>query len=196
MNILLHRYRLAILLIWIASMTHANCGVIDTLDKLHSVETRLSHNPNSPLFTSDIRFLTSQARQLSGSSVTEGLGASPISDKGTAFLYFIYYAKKLALEVSVDDPSTAMRHFQNPVVRENITDVGTFLTEMRCSESEIANAESFPIVPSDQIDIDLLVARAYLGSVFTMRNVLIVIAIVAALLSRALLKQSKNQKAS
>ena len=196
MNVILHRWRLACVLIWIASAAHANCGVINTLDKLHAVESRLAHNPTSPLFTSDIRLLTSQARQLSGSSITEGLGANPVSDKGTAFLYFIYYAKKLALEVSVDDPTTAMRHFQSPAVLDNIATVGNYLTDMRCSPAEIARAENFPIVPSDQIDIDLLVARAFVNAHFTLRNVLLVIAIVAALLARALLKQSQKQRRS
>jgi hypothetical protein len=189
-----HRCLLAWLLAWTACAAHANCGVIETLDKLHSVETRLMRNPNSPLFTSDIRYLTNQARQLSGSSITDGIGANPLSDQGSAFLYFIYYAKKLALEVSVDDPATAIRHFQNPEVSENIATVGSYLGEIHCSAAEIESAEDFPVVESDQIDIDLLVARAFVTRAFSMRNVLLTIGLMTALLAVALLRQSKERK--
>ncbi|MCG3266415.1 hypothetical protein [Yoonia sp. I 8.24] len=182
MNAFFHRWMLASVLIWAAFAAHANCGVIDTLDKLHSVETRLMRNPNSPLYSSEIRYLSNQARQLSGASVTDGLQAGPSTDKGAAFLYFIYYAKKLALEVSIDEPATATRILQHPAVSANHTSVGVYLGDMRCSAAEIAGAAPFPIVTSDQIDIEFLVARSVVTSVFTLRHILIAIALSAALL--------------
>jgi hypothetical protein len=194
MNAIIHRWVCASLLIWTASTAHANCGVIDTLDKLHAVEVRLMRNPNSPLFTSEIRYLTHQARQLSGESITEGLGASPVTDKGATFLYFVYYAKKIALEVSVDEPATALRHLLNPTVSENIASVGTYLGDMRCSETEIAEAEVFLIVASDQIDIDFLVARSVITSALGIRSILVVLGIAVALLIWSQLRPTNVSK--
>ncbi|SFR41682.1 hypothetical protein SAMN04488005_1678 [Yoonia tamlensis] len=194
MNARLRQYIVLLLLTCFAGRACANCAVINTIDNLHSVETRLLHNPNSPLFISEIRYLTSQARQLSGSSITEGIGANPMSEKGAALLYFIYYAKKLTLEVSIDEPNTAMRHLQNPQVLENMATVGTYLNSMRCTEAQIASAEKLPIVVSDQIDIDLLVARAFVTAAFSMRNIAIVLVIALCLLVWSYLRQPENTR--
>ena len=116
---------------------YADCRVIDQLDQLYALQSRLARGPDTLLFSSDIRQLRRMSRELSGPAILNAVDANGFSRKGRAFSQFLQDTKMLVQKVSLDDAHSAMPHF-SANVRDNLNAIGGYLTDLRCSSEQIA----------------------------------------------------------
>ena len=174
--------------------SHANCKVLDTIDKLHAVQMRLISNPNTPIFHSELRFLRSQSDSLDNGLVLDAVNSNALSSTGASFLRFTRHAKELLDRVSIDDPDTLRRHYANPNVRSNLQSIGSYMGEFRCSPAEIA-AASMP--RAEEEDRDRILREAVLD-LLSLKNFSLLLLIIgttsaAAYAYKSLLLREQRQ---
>lgn len=122
-----------------AQSASPECLIIDGLDTVLTVQSRLSRNPDSILFISDIRVLRTEMSFLSERATLEAVESNSLSIKGYTFLRFLRNTQALLEMVSLDDPNSVKPHFSRGV-RSNLSDIGQYLPDLRCSDSDIATA--------------------------------------------------------
>ncbi|MEL6840473.1 MAG: PilZ domain-containing protein [Pseudomonadota bacterium] len=116
------------------------CVVINGIDLLHGIQTRLARNPDTLLFTDDVRVIRAQISAISDRAALDAVQSNALTIKGNTFLRFLQNTRNLLLKVSMDDPNSVTPHF-TAGVRRNLSNVETYLVELRCSADEIAAAE-------------------------------------------------------
>ena len=131
----------AILLIGIAlfgggRQALANCVTIDQIDKLHALQTRLSSNPDTGLFMTDIRQLRVISGALGDSAALAAVDGNRLAGKGRSVVQFLQNTRTLLLRVSLDDPQSVRPHF-TAAVRRNLLAIGDHLNDLRCTDEQI-----------------------------------------------------------
>lgn len=119
-----------------AQTTPEDCLIIDGLDTLHAVQTRLSRNHNQFMFQTDIRIIRAEFSMLSERDTLIAVDSSRFSSKGSAFINLLRNTETLLQGVSLDDPDGIQPHF-TPDVRANLTAVGQQLATVRCTGAEV-----------------------------------------------------------
>ena len=173
-------YVIALTVFW-ASTAAGNCRVINTLDNLHAVETRLMNNLHSPLFTSEIQYLKNQTDQITYSVMLNSIETGSFSLKGATFLRFMNNARTLSARVSIDDPTTAAYFFSQRSVQRNIENVGAYLDQMRCTPSEVAAANFIEVDASALQSEKSYIAREHLQNLLTLQNIFIFTGLLSTL---------------
>lgn len=170
------------LLIWLtafigAGAALANCAVIDGVDRLHAVQTRLARDPNTTFFASDIRFMRNQLATLADRQVLQAVNGNVLTPKGAAFSRFMRNSRAVLEGTSVDDPASVLRHFNNASVRRNLQAVGGYLGELRCTAEQIAVDSASALVSSDDDAAQIL--REAMDEVLDLTNILMVTTTIA-----------------
>lgn len=116
---------------------HANCLVIDQLDKLHAIQSRLARNPDTGLFSTDIRQLRAIRRELSNRGTLDAVDGNSFTGPGADFMRFLQNTQSLLQSASLDDPNSVRQHF-NQSARDNLRRIRGHLTGLRCNDDQIA----------------------------------------------------------
>lgn len=137
MHIVLRSITLLLMTAVLATSAAADCSVIDTLDGLQSVQTRIAQNPDTPLRISDMRYLRRHSANLDENVVFQAMGGNASPEEEESFLQYFSNLEALLNHASIDDPQDLERHFSNPSVRYNLDSVGQHITDMHCTADGI-----------------------------------------------------------
>ena len=177
-----------LVLLGFSRFAHANCMMIDQIDQLHILQTRLTNNPDTSLFPYDIRQLRTISNKISNREALEAVAGNAIMGKGASFVRFLQNTQNLLQGASLDDPYSVQSHFTR-AARKNLQDISGYLTDLRCTDTQItidqARAAADPIrVNSDAEDLEQVAQtlREVIVEVFQWRTFLIVLilAIIAS----------------
>lgn len=116
------------------------CLVIADIDRLHGIQTRLARNPGTVLFVDDIRMLRNTVSSISDRAALDAVQSNALAAKGTTFVRFLQNTRALLQLASLDDPNSVAPHF-NSRIRTNLSNVQTYLIDLRCTDEELAAAE-------------------------------------------------------
>ena len=116
---------------------HANCLLIDELDKLHIIQSRLANDPATGLFATDIRQLRVISSGISNRAAVDAVEGNSFTGHGADVVRFLQETQLLLQRASLDDPQSVRGHF-NRETRANLARVGTHLTDLRCRSDQIA----------------------------------------------------------
>ena len=181
---------LALILLGFSRPAHADCMILDQIDQLHVLQTRLANNPDTALFRYDIRQLRTISSTISNRETLEAVAGNAIMGKGASFVRFLENTQNLLQGTSLDDPLSVQPHFTR-AARQNLQDIGGYLTDLRCTDTQIAvdqaRAAADPIRGnSDAEDLEEVaeVIREVIQEVFQWRTLLIVI-VLAIIVSTA-----------
>ena len=128
---------LAISTLGAGSVVHADCVVIDQLDKLQIIQARLARDPDTALFAADIRQIRKMSAGLTNSAALDAVDGNGFVGPGADVLRFLQNTQALLQRVSLDDPHSVRPHF-DAKIRENLAQVAAHLTSIRCNETQIA----------------------------------------------------------
>lgn len=169
------------------SFAYASCALIDTFDKLHVIQTRLSRNPDTVLFASDIRQLRIMHAGISDRDALDAVDGNRFTGKGADFIQFLRNTQDLLQGASMDDPYSVSRHY-TAANRATLAAIGTHLHALRCTADQVAidsapSNDPINAVNSDAEDIAEVVENLSLfaDEVFRWRSVLILGAVFAML---------------
>ena len=73
---------LAAALVLAAGRLHADCMVIDKIDRLYTIQSRLARDPDTGLFATDIRLLRVTMHSLSPASALEAVDGNALFGRG------------------------------------------------------------------------------------------------------------------
>lgn len=132
-----------------AQLAPQGCVYIDHLDVMHRIQTRLANNPDTIHFLDDVRVLRAKLNTVSDRAVLEAVQSNALTIKGNTFLRFLQNSRALLQTVSMDDPNSVTRHFDQQV-RSNLDTIGSYLVHLRCSAEEIARDEDVAAQTTDQ----------------------------------------------
>ncbi len=132
---------LALLLFGLARPVHADCAIIDQLDKLHSLQHRLANNPQTGLFASDIRQLRAISSDVATRDAINAVDGNALMGKGADVARFLQETQNLLQGASMDDPLSVLPHFTTSR-RANLLRIGRHLVDLRCTDEQITIAEA------------------------------------------------------
>jgi len=171
----------------VGNVAHANCVLIDTLDKLHIIQSRLGRNPDTALFASDIRQLRTMQASVTDRAALDAVDGNRFTGKGADFVRFLRNTQDLLQVASLDDPYSVSRHFTVPT-RANLAAIRSHMNDLRCTTDQIAvdSARTDDPVNATSSDAeDLVVVAETLSSlaeeVFRWRTLFIVLALIGGL---------------
>jgi hypothetical protein len=124
-------------LLGFSQQAHADCAIIDQLDKLYILQTRLANNPDTALFRDDIRQLRMISQNISNQDAVRAVDGNAIIGKGAGFVQFLENTQSLLRGTSLDDPFSVQSHFTRSA-RQNLQNIGGYLTDLRCTDTQIA----------------------------------------------------------
>ena len=190
----------------IGSALHANCVLIDTLDKLQIIQSRLARDPDTALFASDIRQLRTMRASIGDRETLDAIDGNRFTGKGPTFIRFLQNTQDLLQGTSLDDPHSVRPHFTNRN-RANLAAIGSHLNDLRCTDDQIAvdsAATDNPInAPGtdaeDMAEVAETLSRLA-DEVFQWRSVVIMLALAAflatvtPLLRRWLILQRRRER--
>lgn len=137
----MQRYKLMVVVVLIllgfSRQATANCTVIDQLDKLYVLQTRLANNPATALFRDDIRQLRTISQLVSDQDTLRAVEGNSFVGKGASFVQFLQNTQRLLQGASLDDPFSVQGHF-NGAARQNLRSIGGYLNDLRCTDTQIA----------------------------------------------------------
>lgn len=179
-----------------AQMAFANCAIIDRLDTLHIVQTRLARDPLEGFFPSDIRQLRAVSADLGDGAIAEAVNGNVFVGQGAAFVKFVRATRLLLERASMDDPNSVRPHY-TPQRRAALRQIGDYLTILRCTDDQIdvalgERASETAGATSDAEDMQqVAVTITRLGQeIFRLRTVIIIVVIgTAAAIIAPLLRQ-------
>lgn len=119
----------------------ADCAVIDQLDKLYLLQSRLAANPDTALFRDDIRQLRAISSSLSERTAMQAVDGNTLVGKGADVVRFLRQTQSLLQRVSMDDPFSVQPHF-TPIARRTLTQMADHLRELRCTDEQIVIAQA------------------------------------------------------
>ncbi|SFS07900.1 PilZ domain-containing protein [Yoonia litorea] len=177
-------------LVWAAPKAVADCAIIDQLDKLHTIQTRLAANPDTGLFATDIRQLRAMTHRLTPSEVQTAVGGSTLAGRGADVRRFLAQTRTMLTGVSLDDPNSVRRYFDS-AARRTLGKMETHLRDLRCTDAQIsidsaartaARSTSQHTTNTDEEDMAEVAEnlRNIGAEVIAPRNILILIAVIAA----------------
>jgi hypothetical protein len=132
---------LALALLGAGRPVAADCLIIDQLDKLFAVQSRLARDPNSSFFRDDIRQIRNVTSVVSNRDAVQAVKGNTLVGKGATFVRFLQNTRDLLQTASLDDPYSVAPHFTTGV-RENLGDVREHLKDLRCDVTQIAVARA------------------------------------------------------
>jgi len=168
----------------------ANCMVIDQLDKLYVLQSRMMNNPATGLFATDMRQLRTISSSLSDGSVLNAVGGNSFLGKGARFVGFVADTRTLLQSVSLDDPNSVRPHF-TAARRARLSAVGSDLNPLRCTRADVTAARAEAATNAseeagtattdadDLRDVTQTLARVA-DEIFQIRTVLVLVFIGAA----------------
>lgn len=168
----------------------ANCLIIDQVDKLHILQNRLSQNPDTGLFPTDIRQMRMIARTLSDRDVVKAVDGNTLMGQGARFARLMRDTRTLLQSVSLDDPASVTPHFTS-ARRKDLQAISNDLKDLRCTDDQVAVAESDAAenalrgnsdASSDVEDMQQVAETLSRISqeVFQLRSLLVLIGVIAA----------------
>jgi hypothetical protein len=119
----------------------ADCRIIDQLDKLFILQTRLAANPNTALFGNDIRQLRAISSSLSERAALQAIDGNTLLGKGAEVVRFLRNTRLLLDGASLDDPSSVLSHYTRGN-RNNLAQIGDHLHDLRCTDEQISVAQA------------------------------------------------------
>jgi hypothetical protein len=137
----------------VGSALHANCILIDTLDKLQIIQTRLARNPDTALFSSDIRQLRAMRATIGDRETLDAVDGNRFTGKGAAFIRFLQNTQDLLQGASLDDPHSVRHHFTTRN-RANLAAIRSHLNDLRCTTDQIAIESATTDNPTDGTNSD------------------------------------------
>ena len=120
-----------------AGSARANCMVIDRIDKLHAIQSRLARGPDTGLFATDIRQLRAIMRGLSNRAALDAVDGNVIAGRGADILRMLRQTQQMLVGASLDDPATVQNHFTADV-RRTLSKVGDHLHDLRCTSEQVS----------------------------------------------------------
>ncbi len=120
-----------------AAPARANCMVIDQIDKLHAIQTRLARDPDTGLFPTDIRQLRTIMRTLSNRAALDAVDGNALVGRGAEIVRFLQKTQQLLEGASLDDPQSVRPHFRATTTR-NLDRVGDHLHDLRCTSDQVS----------------------------------------------------------
>ena len=115
---------------------HTNCLVIDKIDRLYSIQSRLARDPDTGLLATDLRLLRNTLRSLSNTAALEAVDGNALFGRGADIVRMLQQTQALLQSASLDDPHSVRPHFQGSA-RRTLTAVGDHLHDLRCSREQI-----------------------------------------------------------
>ncbi|MEO0905217.1 MAG: PilZ domain-containing protein [Pseudomonadota bacterium] len=128
---------LAISAISTGTALRADCALIDRIDQLHTIQLRLARDPDTALFATDIRQLRSASAGISNRDAVSAVDGNSFTGHGADVVRFLANTQQLLQSVSLDDPQSVRPHFDRET-RENLSEIGAHLTDLRCNAEQIA----------------------------------------------------------
>lgn len=120
-----------------ATLAQADCALIDRLDKLYAIQSRLARDPDTALFATDIRLLRVIGSGIGNRAALEAVDGNGFTGHGADVLRFLQNTRSLLQMASLDDPQSVRPHF-SVQVRENLSLIGAHLVGLRCNDAQIA----------------------------------------------------------
>ncbi|EBA11380.1 hypothetical protein [Roseobacter sp. CCS2] len=121
---------------------HADCALIDRIDKLYTIQSRLARDPATALFANDIRQIRIASADISNDEVLNAVNGNRFTGHGADVLQFLQNTRLLLQQASLDDPQSVRPHF-NIVRRGNLDKIGQHLLDLRCNAAQIAYDTDF-----------------------------------------------------
>ena len=112
------------------------CLVIDRLDTVHALQTRISRSPAATFISADFDLLRSQLRGLNETTTLDAINSHSGSAQGAAFLRLLQDTENLLQIARMGNPDSITQHFTQKV-RSNLATVSRYLTDLRCSDDAI-----------------------------------------------------------
>ena len=116
---------------------HADCVLLDRLDRTVTIQTRLATNPDTALFASDIRQIRAMLTGISQTAALRAVNGNSFAGDGATVARFLTTSAELLQRASLDDPNSVRPHFTRRA-RQNLADMRTLLPAWRCSAEQIA----------------------------------------------------------
>ena len=128
---------LAAALLMGADRLHANCMVIDNINRLYTIQSRLARDPDTGLFETDLRLLRVTLRSLNSTAALEAVDGSALFERGADIVRMLEQTQALLDSASLDDPDSVRPHFQGSA-RRTLAAVGDHLHDLRCTSEQIS----------------------------------------------------------
>ena len=119
----------------------ADCAVIDQLDKLYILQSRLASNPDTVFFQNDIRQLRTISSRLSERTAMQAVDGNTLVGKGADVVRFLRQTQSLLQRASMDDPLSVKPHF-TPITRNTLIKISDHLNDLRCTDDQIEIAQA------------------------------------------------------
>ena len=119
------------------TMAHADCALIERLDKLHIIQSRLARDPDTALFSNDIRQIRHINKGIGNRATLDAVEGNGFTGHGADFLRFLAGTQLLLQRASLDDPQSVRPHFDSRQ-RETLRRIGRHLVNLRCNTDQIA----------------------------------------------------------
>ncbi len=74
---------------------HANCLVIDKIDRLYTIQSRLARDPDTGLFATDLRLLRITLRSLSNTAALEAVDGNALFGRGADIVRMLQQTQAL-----------------------------------------------------------------------------------------------------
>lgn len=119
------------------SMAYADCAMIDRLDRLYTIQSRLMRDPDTSLYVTDIRHLRWISAEIRDRDVLEAIGGNRLTGRGADFMRFLRDTEALLQRASLDDPQS-IRPNRTTGTLATLAIIGDHLNDLRCTALQIA----------------------------------------------------------
>ncbi len=128
---------LLISMLGVAAPAHADCVLMDTLGKLHTIQSRLARDPGSALFATDIRQIRGMSSGISDRATLDAVDGNRFTGHGADFIRFLQNTRSLLQSASLDDPQSIRMHFGKST-RDNLAEISQHLRDLQCTDEQVA----------------------------------------------------------
>ena len=122
---------------------YADCALIDRIDRLFTIQSRLARDPDTTFFATDIRQLRRISAGISSRAVLTAVDGNSFTGRGAEFLRFLQDTQALLRRASLDDPQSVRAHFDSKT-QATLKNIEGYLTDIRCTAEQIAIASATP----------------------------------------------------
>jgi len=135
------------------SMANADCVLIDRLDQLHTIQSRLVRSPDAGLFATDLRQLRGISAEISDRDVLDAIDGNRARGRGADFMRFLQDIQGVLQQASFDDPQS-IRHQITPETFATLDSIANHLKDLRCTPDQIAIGAATAAARSPTSDSD------------------------------------------